>query len=124
MFDFSFGQIFLKCTTYVLPTIVTFEFHHGISCDSQAFCLHFLKHSKTFPFFFMQKTNLNPLKSLMNNPKILDFPNDGMFMRSQVHPNERIFLLSLLWMFCYFLGKEVDDSSHTHNLHTILLSPS
>ncbi len=33
MFDSSFGQILLKCTTYVLPTIVTSKFHHGISCD-------------------------------------------------------------------------------------------
>ncbi len=51
IFNPCFSQKLFECITYVLPIVVIFEFHHGISCWLHFFCLHFL-YKKTFSLLF------------------------------------------------------------------------
>ncbi len=54
-FNLCFSQKLFECITYVFPIVVIFEFHHGISCWWQVFCLHFLKKISISSFVLMQK---------------------------------------------------------------------
>ncbi len=99
------------------PPLSLLNFTMAILMTCNLFAFTFLKHSETSPFFFMQKTNMNLLKSQWTTQSILHFLVTKCSWDHK-HSNERTLLLSLVKMFCHFLGKEVVDFSCTHNLHT------
>ncbi len=49
LFNPCFSQKLFESITFVLPIVVIFEFHHGISCWLQGFCLHIHKKHLKIP---------------------------------------------------------------------------